>query len=232
MINTWGNNGNSDRLYFGGLQNHCNCEVVWAFFGIAFLGIGMKKDLFQSCGHWWVFQISWHIECSTFTASSFRIWNSSTPGYTAEKVNNTAEKSSQQHYLQRPKYGSNRSEHRQWIKKIYIYLLHTNSQDSPAESVVFGGNLLAMQIPGPHLKTSWVGGWPTNRCCKWYWCLDAFAWTSGYLWSDLAWPRGLRTDKPYTPVGLQCGCGRRKSSWANQASSLWRLQGKYRHPGC
>ena len=34
-------------------------------------------DLFQSCGHCWVFQISWHIECSTFT-SSFRIWNSST----------------------------------------------------------------------------------------------------------------------------------------------------------
>ena len=25
-----------------------------------------------------VFQICWHIECSTFTASSFRIWNSST----------------------------------------------------------------------------------------------------------------------------------------------------------
>ena len=34
--------------------------------------------LFQSCGHCWVFQICWHIECSTFTASSFRIWNSST----------------------------------------------------------------------------------------------------------------------------------------------------------
>ena len=38
----------------------------------------MKTDLFQSCGHFWVFQIFWHIECSTFTASSFRIWNSST----------------------------------------------------------------------------------------------------------------------------------------------------------
>ena len=29
----------------------------------------MKTDLFQSCGHCWVFQICWHIECSTFTAS-------------------------------------------------------------------------------------------------------------------------------------------------------------------
>ena len=38
----------------------------------------MKTDLFQSCGHCWVFQICWHIECSTFTASSFRILNSST----------------------------------------------------------------------------------------------------------------------------------------------------------
>ena len=38
----------------------------------------MKTDRFQSCGHCWVFQICWHIECSTFTASSFKIWNSST----------------------------------------------------------------------------------------------------------------------------------------------------------
>ena len=45
---------------------------------LPFFGIGMKIDLLQSCGHCWVFQICWHIECSTFTASSFRIWNSST----------------------------------------------------------------------------------------------------------------------------------------------------------
>ena len=44
---------------------------------LPFFGIGMKTDLFQSCGHCWVFQIWWHNECSTFTASSFRIWNSS-----------------------------------------------------------------------------------------------------------------------------------------------------------
>ena len=37
----------------------------------------MKTDPFQSCGHCWVSQICWYIECSTFTASSFRIWNSS-----------------------------------------------------------------------------------------------------------------------------------------------------------
>ena len=60
------------------------CEmsaIVWYFehsLVLPFLGIGMKTDLFQSCGYCWVFQICWHIECSTFTASSFRIWNSST----------------------------------------------------------------------------------------------------------------------------------------------------------
>ena len=37
----------------------------------------LKIDLFQSCGHRWVFQIFWHTECSTLTASSFRILNSS-----------------------------------------------------------------------------------------------------------------------------------------------------------
>ena len=40
---------------------------------LPFFGTGMKTDLFQSCGHCWVFQVCWHRECSTFTASSFRI---------------------------------------------------------------------------------------------------------------------------------------------------------------
>ena len=44
---------------------------------LRFFGIRMKTDLFQSCGYCWVFQICWHIECSTLT-SSFRIWNCST----------------------------------------------------------------------------------------------------------------------------------------------------------
>ena len=57
--------------------NECNCVVIWSFFGITFFGIEVKTDLFQSCGHCWVFQICWHIECSTFTASSFSVWNSS-----------------------------------------------------------------------------------------------------------------------------------------------------------
>ena len=59
------------------MWNECNCTVTWTFHGLFFFRIGMKTDLFQSCGHWWIFQICWHIVCSTFTVSSFRIWNSS-----------------------------------------------------------------------------------------------------------------------------------------------------------
>ena len=66
--------------YFASVWDECSCAVVWAFFGIAFLWDGMKAHFFQSCGHCWVFQIYWHIVCSTFRASSFRIWNSS-PGF-------------------------------------------------------------------------------------------------------------------------------------------------------
>ena len=58
---------------FASMWIECNCAIVWTF-----LGVGMKTDLFQSCGHFWVFQICWHIKCSTFKESSFRIWNSST----------------------------------------------------------------------------------------------------------------------------------------------------------
>ena len=54
------------------MWNEHNCTIVWTCFGI-----GMKTDLFQSCGHCWVFWIWWHAECSTFTASSLGNRNSS-----------------------------------------------------------------------------------------------------------------------------------------------------------
>ena len=60
----------------------CQMSAVLRWFehslALPFFGIRMKTDLFQSCGHHWVFQICWHIVCSTLTAWSFRIWNSST----------------------------------------------------------------------------------------------------------------------------------------------------------
>ena len=59
------------------MWDESNCVVVWTFFSVAFLCEWNENWPFQSHGHCWVFQICWHIECSTFTASSFRIWNSS-----------------------------------------------------------------------------------------------------------------------------------------------------------
>ena len=64
--------------YFTSMWDELNCVVVWAFLAMPYFGIGMKTDIFQFCGHCWVFWICWHIECSTFTASTFRISNSST----------------------------------------------------------------------------------------------------------------------------------------------------------
>ena len=52
--------------------------VVWTFFGIAFLSNWNENWPFPELWPLLSFQICWHIECSTFTASSFRIWNSST----------------------------------------------------------------------------------------------------------------------------------------------------------
>ena len=64
--------------YFTSVWDECNCAVVWAFFSISFLWNWNENWPFLSCGHCWNFQICWHIECSTFTALSSRIWKSST----------------------------------------------------------------------------------------------------------------------------------------------------------
>ena len=62
--------------YFTSVCDECNCAVVWAFFGIAFLWDWNEN---------WPFPVLWPLlgfpnlltYFSTFTASSFRIWNSS-----------------------------------------------------------------------------------------------------------------------------------------------------------
>ena len=64
--------------YLAHMWNECSCVVVWAFFGIVFLWDWNENWPFPVvCGHCWVFQICWHNECNTLTASSFRIWDSS-----------------------------------------------------------------------------------------------------------------------------------------------------------
>ena len=64
--------------YFASMWDVCDCAIVWTFFGIAFLWDWNENWPFPVL--WllsWVLQICWHIECSTFTASSFRTWNTS-----------------------------------------------------------------------------------------------------------------------------------------------------------
>ena len=57
------------RNYFGSMWDEWNCVVVEHSLKSPFLGLQGKRPI-QSCGHYWVFHICWHIECSTFTASS------------------------------------------------------------------------------------------------------------------------------------------------------------------
>ena len=54
--------------YLASVRDECICVVVWTFFGIAFLWDWNEDSICTIC---------WHTECSTFTASSFRIWNTS-----------------------------------------------------------------------------------------------------------------------------------------------------------
>ena len=59
--------------------NENNCMVVWTFSGIAFLWDWNENWPFPVLWPLLSFHICWYIECSTLTASSFRIWNSSSP---------------------------------------------------------------------------------------------------------------------------------------------------------
>ena len=56
---------NLDSVY-----NKCIVQYFEHSLSLPFFGIGIQTDLFQSCGHCWVFQIYWHTQCSTLTASS------------------------------------------------------------------------------------------------------------------------------------------------------------------
>ena len=57
--------------YFASVWDECNCAVVWAFFGIAFLWDWNENWPFAVLWSLLSFQFCWHIECSIFTASFF-----------------------------------------------------------------------------------------------------------------------------------------------------------------
>ena len=64
--------------YFASVWYECNCAVVWTLFGFAFLWDWNENWPFPVLWPLLSFPNCWHIECSTSTASSFKIWNSST----------------------------------------------------------------------------------------------------------------------------------------------------------
>ena len=73
--------------YFTSVWDECNCALVWAFFDISFLLDWNENWPFPVLWPLLSFHIYWHIECNTFTASSFRIWNSSAGIPSAPLVN-------------------------------------------------------------------------------------------------------------------------------------------------
>ena len=65
------------KYHFTSVWDEWNCVVVWAFSGIVVLWNWNEICSFPVLCPLMSFP-NWHIECSTVTASSFRIWNSST----------------------------------------------------------------------------------------------------------------------------------------------------------
>ena len=63
--------------FFASMWDECNCLVLWTFLGIAFLKDWNENWALPVLWPLLSFPNCWHTECSTFTASSFRIWKSS-----------------------------------------------------------------------------------------------------------------------------------------------------------
>ena len=66
------------EYYFTSVWEECSCAVVWSIFGIVFLWGWNENWHFPVLWPLLNLPICWHIECNTFTESSFRMWNSST----------------------------------------------------------------------------------------------------------------------------------------------------------
>ena len=64
--------------YFASMWDEYNCLVVWTLSGIAFLWDWNEYWTFPVLWALMSFPNFWHIKCNTLTATSFRIWSSST----------------------------------------------------------------------------------------------------------------------------------------------------------
>ena len=93
MANRWGNNGNSDRLYFGGLQNHCRWWLQWNLKTLApwkkscdqprqyikkqrhyFTNKGLSSQSYGfSSNHVWMWELDYKVEHRRIDA--FELWH-------------------------------------------------------------------------------------------------------------------------------------------------------------
>ena len=69
---------NVEHYFALSMWDECNCAVLWAVFVIAFLYDWNENWPFPSCGYCWFFSNLLTYCVQHFTASSFRIWKSST----------------------------------------------------------------------------------------------------------------------------------------------------------
>ena len=60
--------------YFTSVWDDCNCVVVWAFFALPFLGLEWKLTFSSPMANAEFSKFAVILKCSTFTASSFKIW--------------------------------------------------------------------------------------------------------------------------------------------------------------
>ena len=114
--------------YFTNMWDECNCAVVWAFFRHC-LSLGLEWTLtFSSPVATAEFSrfAGWHIECSTFTASSVRIWYSST-GIPSSPLALFIVMLSKAHLTSHLRMsGSRSSDHTIviiWVVKLYVIIL-------------------------------------------------------------------------------------------------------------
>ena len=117
-------------LCSGGYESQCSTRLTATTFqyfehsfALPFFEIFIKTDLLQSCGHCWVFQICWHIERSTFKASSFRIWNSSA-GILLPPLAVFIVMLPKTHLISHSKMSGSRQQFKCPVNDIFFYLSH------------------------------------------------------------------------------------------------------------
>ena len=118
----------------------------------------MKTDLFQSCGYCWVFQICWHMECSTFTASSFRTGNNSSTGIPSRPLALFVVRLSYAHLTSHSRMsGSRWVITPSWLSGSWRSFLYSSSMSSCHLFLISSASLVAQTVKHlPTMRETWV----------------------------------------------------------------------------